>query len=511
MKKQVFRFIAFAALFLVGLAPVAIAQGTQGPAATGKAPIGNPVYIAGWDGTYLRGFLTDANGRLLIGNFPSSTTVSNFPSSFNVGNFPSTFGVSSLPALPTGSNAIGSVSVSNLPATQAVTQSGTWTNTVTQPTGSNLHVQVDSAPTTTVTGSVVVSSLPALPTGSNAIGSVSVSNFPGTQPVSGTVSISGTPSVTVSSLPALATGGNTIGAVNINGTVPISGSITASNPSVATSAGAQPTSATLIGGSDGANLRPISTDSGGKVNVNVIGNVTSVSGGIEYASLSAGANNTDLVSVSDATAYKSWSFQIGSTAFSGTISWQTSNDGVNWMTTPGFQSTATTGASTGSSGATNTLWAGPVIGKMIRWRTTSYTSGTMTGTVELSTLPFSSWVLTSNGVTGTVSIGNSANTTPALFTEASAVSGWTYANITTNTTSTVKSGSGRLRSITINNPGSGASAIVYDNTTGTGTKLATLGGLNGPTTLVYDAQFSTGLTIVTSATTTAADITVSYK
>lgn len=35
---------------------------------------------------------------------------------------------------------------------QAVTQSGSWTNTVTQATGSNLHVVVDTAPTTAVTG-----------------------------------------------------------------------------------------------------------------------------------------------------------------------------------------------------------------------------------------------------------------------------------------------------------------------------------------------------------------------
>lgn len=45
----------------------------------------------------------------------------------------------------------GSVTVSG---TVAATQSGSWTSTVTQATGTNLHVVVDSAPTTTVTGTV---------------------------------------------------------------------------------------------------------------------------------------------------------------------------------------------------------------------------------------------------------------------------------------------------------------------------------------------------------------------
>ena len=65
-----------------------------------------------------------------------------------------TVAVSTLPALPAGANAIGSVSVSNFPATQPVS------------------------------GTVAVSTLPALPAGSNAIGSVSVSNFPATQAIS---------------------------------------------------------------------------------------------------------------------------------------------------------------------------------------------------------------------------------------------------------------------------------------------------------------------------------------
>lgn len=61
----------------------------------------------------------------------------------------------------------------SLTGTSAVTQSGPWA------------ISVSNFPATQpVSGTVGVSSLPALPAGSNAIGSVSVSNFPSTQNVS---------------------------------------------------------------------------------------------------------------------------------------------------------------------------------------------------------------------------------------------------------------------------------------------------------------------------------------
>lgn len=77
-----------------------------------------------------------------------------------------------------------------LPALQITALTPPTTVTVTQTTGSNLHTAVDS--------------LPSIPAGSNAIGSVSVSNFPGTQPVSGTVTANagtGTFAVSATALP----------------------------------------------------------------------------------------------------------------------------------------------------------------------------------------------------------------------------------------------------------------------------------------------------------------------
>lgn len=91
--------------------------------------------------------------------------------------------------LPAGTNALGSVSISNLPATQAVS------GTLTAGQGGAWTVGLASGAT------VGVAALPALPPGSNTIGNVgitgtpavTVSNFPATQPVSGSVSISNFP------------------------------------------------------------------------------------------------------------------------------------------------------------------------------------------------------------------------------------------------------------------------------------------------------------------------------
>lgn len=96
-----------------------------------------------------------------------------------------------------------------------------------------------------------------------------------------------------------------------------------------------------------------------------------------------------------------------------------------------------------------------------------------------------------------------------------------FRNLTGNATTTVKSGAGVLRSITINNANTGGDIVIYDNTAGSGTKIASIQigtpsggllsttGLNNPVNIPYVAEFSTGLTIVTSGSNNN-DITVSY-
>lgn len=81
--------------------------------------------------------------------------------------------------------------------------------------------------------------------------------------------------------------------------------------------------------------------------------------------------------------------------------------------------------------------------------------------------------------------------------------GHNYTNITTATTTVVKSGEGILRRLIINSPVATGVVTIYDNTSATGAKIATIlnpaGIAVNPVTVEYNVKFSTGLTIVTSA------------
>lgn len=82
-----------------------------------------------------------------------------------------------------------------------------------------------------------------------------------------------------------------------------------------------------------------------------------------------------------------------------------------------------------------------------------------------------------------------------------------YTNIASATTTTVKSGSGYLQRITINTTAAGT-IVVYDNTAGSGTKIASFPASAVVGTYEFGCRFSVGLTIVTGA---ASDITVVYN
>lgn len=84
-----------------------------------------------------------------------------------------------------------------------------------------------------------------------------------------------------------------------------------------------------------------------------------------------------------------------------------------------------------------------------------------------------------------------------------------FSNISTSTTTTVKSGSGSLRGVTVNTKGAVASTVtIYDNTAGSGTKIGIIDSLNLSGQFLFDVAFATGLTVVTTG---APDITVVYR
>lgn len=87
-------------------------------------------------------------------------------------------------------------------------------------------------------------------------------------------------------------------------------------------------------------------------------------------------------------------------------------------------------------------------------------------------------------------------------------------NITTQTTTLLKTGPGVLHSLTINTPVASSVITIYDNTSAAGTKLATITLpatllQEGPYTAIYDIAFTVGLTVVTG--TASSDITVGYR
>lgn len=86
---------------------------------------------------------------------------------------------------------------------------------------------------------------------------------------------------------------------------------------------------------------------------------------------------------------------------------------------------------------------------------------------------------------------------------------YSFANVTTNTTTTVKGSVGILHAIVINTPGTTETITIFDSTTGSGTKIGTI----TPTaagTILYDATFVNGLTVVTAGTT-AGDYTILWQ
>jgi hypothetical protein len=94
---------------------------------------------------------------------------------------------------------------------------------------------------------------------------------------------------------------------------------------------------------------------------------------------------------------------------------------------------------------------------------------------------------------------------------------FSYANVTTSGATTVLSAAGFLHALTFNEPVSGVTTVITDNTAAGGTIIGTVkipaGSVNGvPFTLVYDTSCATGLTLSqVSGVATGSNITVSYR
>jgi hypothetical protein len=202
------------------------------------------------------------------------------------------------------------------------------------------------------------------------------------------------------------------------------------------------------------------------------------------------------------------------------------------------------------SPATGTLYVAPVTAATMRIRVSSYVSGTVTvfATQKRGSAPAPTILSAQIGNNGNyANIAASAtdaqtNSQNALVTQgrpygfngttwdrqknilgaigaagvgvqAVETNGALFANITTATTTTPKSAAGILHNLTINTFIASATITIYNNTAASGAKIATLTLPStitslAPLVLNFDLEFSTGLTIVTSAAT---DLTVTYR
>jgi hypothetical protein len=83
---------------------------------------------------------------------------------------------------------------------------------------------------------------------------------------------------------------------------------------------------------------------------------------------------------------------------------------------------------------------------------------------------------------------------------------YSYTHITTNTTTNIKTQSGILNTITINNPGTAWVLTVNDGAS----VIAVITAAAAQSTLVFECSFITGLSIVTTGTTPG-DVTVTWQ
>ena len=207
--------------------------------------------------------------------------------------------------------------------------------------------------------------------------------------------------------------------------------------------------------------------------------------------------------------YSTFGFSISGT-WAGLIVLEATVDGTNWYpTTATPMNSSAVGAFTA-----NAAGQGSFAGLTgVRFRGNTVTSGTATitlrpsatvSTVMQDNLHWSTNVDQLNGNQISVGVGPSG-TGVARVIEA----GRSYSNITTATTTTVKSGSGGLRAIIVNTAVASATITIYDSLTASGTKIGTITlGLTAiPLVIPYDIAFNTGLTVVTSG---AIDLTVAY-
>lgn len=160
---------------------------------------------------------------------------------------------------------------------------------------------------------------------------------------------------------------------------------------------------------------------------------------------SASANNTNLITA-DVAAYRYASVQIIGT-WSGTVSWQQSNDNTNWISVMLGRTDGNGDPNTGTTN--NNINSGTLSARYFRVRFTAYSSGTATAIVGFSALP--GWQNAAQmKVTSGATFPVSGSVTPTPGT----TGGWSVSSQTalSNTKTQIKSSAGTFGGYMIYNP-----------------------------------------------------------
>jgi len=224
--------------------------------------------------------------------------------------------------------------------------------------------------------------------------------------------------------------------------------------------------------------------------------------------LSAGSLNADLVGDGagggvDLSRSESFSLHLTG-AWSGTLTFQGSNDNTNWTSVLASDLSSATSAPT-STTTSNKLLFGMVGFRYLRVRMTSYSSGTASGVLVLySSAP------------QVVSVGGAINVTPIVAQSNNSLVAFRLASAATTNATSVKASAGRVYRTILSNPSAAIKYVKFYNkasapTVGTDTPVATIAlAANGGTYVTTEDigwYFSTGIAFAITGAAADSDTT----
>jgi len=141
--------------------------------------------------------------------------------------------------------------------------------------------------------------------------------------------------------------------------------------------------------------------SGSSVSIDNFPTVQTVQGNTLFLSGTANANNTNIINSIDVSGYDTIIIHNTGT-YNLTAQAQFSNDNVNFVAVLGQSLAAAGTAPSTTVSVTNTIYKIPVSGRYFRYRTTAYTSGTITANAYISVNDINDFGSRNNTISGTV-------------------------------------------------------------------------------------------------------------